>query len=124
MRFLRRHQYVLCFLAVVVCSSVLVVRQVLANRSAHVELREDFIVLHDRGEATACDSLYQQLIQELASLDVKALVDDLQRTRLLVDPKTPDLQNPIWKYYVSVKKELETRSEQRLARLLGHSDKR
>jgi hypothetical protein len=121
MNFLRRHQFMLCFLAVVVCASVLVVRQYLANQSAHVELREDFILLHDRGEAEACDSLYQRLIQGLVALDEKSLVDDLQRTALLVSPQSPDVQNPVWKYHVSVKKELQKRSEQRLARVLGQN---
>jgi hypothetical protein len=122
MRFLRRHQYLLCFLGVLVFCSVMVIRQFLANQSAHVQMREDFILLHERGEAQACDALYQQLIQALATQDEKSLVDDFQRTRLLVDPKTPDLENPVWKYYVSVKKELEHRSDQRLARLLGHGE--
>ena len=123
MKFLRRHQYLLCFLAVLVLSSTMVVRQFLANESAHVDLREDFILLHDRGETAACDSLYQQLIQELATLNAKTLVDDLQRTSLLVDLKAPDVQNPVWKYYMSVKKELEKRSEQRLARILERVEK-
>jgi hypothetical protein len=123
MSFLRRHQYVLCFLAVVVCASVLVVRQYLANQSAHVELREDFIVLHERGKAEACDSLYQQLIQSLPALNDKTLADDLQRMSWLVDPKTPNPQDLLWKYHVSVKKELEKRSGKRLARVLGRIEK-
>jgi hypothetical protein len=122
MQFLRRHQYLLCFLGVLVFSSVMVLRQFLANQSAHVELREDFLLLHERGEAKACDGLYQQLIQELAGLDEKSLVDDLQRTRLLIDPKTPDRDNLVWKYYASVKNELQRRSEQRLTRVLGRSE--
>ena len=121
MQFLRRHQFLLCFLGVLVFSCVLVLRQFLANQSAHVELREDFLLLHERGEAKACDALYQQLIQALARLDEKSLVDDLQRTRLLIDPKTPDKEDLVWKYYVSVKNELQRRSEQRLARVLGRS---
>src|SRR5512136_1484141 len=83
MRFLRRHQYLLCFVGVLVFSCVMVVHQFLANQSAHVELREDFLLLHERGEAKACDALYQQLIEALVSLDEKSLVDDFQRTRLL-----------------------------------------
>ena len=122
MQFLRRHQYLLCFLGVLVFSSVLVVRQFLANQSAHVELREDFLLLHERGEAKACDALYQQLIQALPGMDDKSLVDDMQRTGLLIDPKTPDKENLVWKYYISVKKELQRRSEQRLARVLGRSE--
>jgi hypothetical protein len=105
-------------------SSVMVIRQFLANQSAHVELREDFLLLHERGEAKACDALYQQLIQALAALDEKSLADDFQRTRLLVDPKTPEVSNLVWKYCVSVKQELQRRSEQRLARVLGHSEDR
>ncbi len=124
MQFLRRHQYLLCFLGVLVLASVLVVRQFLANQAAHVELREDFLLLHERGEATACDALYEKLIEALPELDEKSLVDDLQRTRLLIDPKTPDVSNLVWKYYVSVKKELEHRSERRLARVLGRSEGR
>jgi hypothetical protein len=122
MQFLRRHQYLLCFLGVLVLSCVLALRQFLANQSGHVELREDFLLLHERAEAKACDSLYQQLIQDLPHVDDKSLVDDLQRTRMLVDPKTPDLNNLVWKYHVSVKNELQRRSEKRLARVLGRSD--
>jgi hypothetical protein len=122
MQFFRRHQYLLCFLGVLVFSSVMVLRQFLANQSAHVELREDFLLLHERGEAKACDALYQQLIRALATLDERSLVDDLQRTRLLVDPNTHDVGNPVWKYYVSVKKEVQRRSEQRLASVLRHAE--
>ena len=102
----------------------MVLRQLMANQSAHVELREDFLLLHERGEAKACEALYQQLIQELAGVDEKSLVDDLQRTRLLIDPKTPDVSNLVWKYHVSVKNELQRRSEKRLARVLGRSDEK
>src|SRR5262249_30097873 len=89
MRFLRKHQYVLCFLAVLVFSSVMVVRQFIANQSAHVELREDFIFLHERAETKPQERLYQMLVQQLPALNEKALVEDLQRTAMLVDPKTP-----------------------------------
>jgi len=102
----------------------MVLRQFLANQSAHVELREDFLLLHERGEAKACDALYQQLIQALPRLDEKSLVDDLQRTRPLVDPNARDVENLVWKYYISVKNELQRRSEQRLARVLGRSEER
>ena len=105
-----------------VFSSVMVIHQFLANQSAHVELREDFLLLHERGETKACDALYQQLIQELAGLEERSLVDDLQRTRLLIDPKVPDKENLVWKYYVSVKNELQRRSEKRLAHILEQSE--
>lgn len=116
MRFLRRHQYLLIFLAVLFFSCVMVMRQMARNQAGHVELREDFILLHERGEAKAEERLYQMLVQKLPQLDEKALVDDLQRTAMLVDAKTPQLDNLVWKYQVSVKNELQKRSEQRLSR--------
>ena len=121
MRFLRQNQYVLCFLAVLFFSSVMVVRQFIANQSAHVELREDFIFLHERAETKPQERLYQMLIQQLPALNEKALVEDLQRTSMLVDQKTPQLDNLIWKYQVSVKNELQKRADRRLARALEHA---
>jgi hypothetical protein len=118
MQFLRRHQFLLCFMGVLVLSCVLVVRQFLANQSAHVEAREDFILLVERGQADPARHLYQVLIQELPDLSEKSLVDDLQRTSMLIDPKTPEPENLIWKYHVSLKNEITRRSEQRLARVL------
>ena len=115
MQFLRRHQFLLCFLAVLVFACVMVIRQFAANQSAHIETREDFIFLMERGEFEPAAHLYQELIQELPDLNEKSLVDDLQRTAMLVDPKAPDAESLIFKYQVSVKKELDRRSEQRLA---------
>ncbi len=102
----------------------MVLRQFLANQAAHVELREDFLLLHEKGQAKACDALYQELIQALPKLDEKSLADDLQRTRPLIDPNSHDLENLVWKYYVSVKRELQRRSEARLARVLARSEEK
>ena len=96
----------------------MVLWQFMANQSAHVQRREDFILLHDRAEKKACERLYQLLIQELPDLSERSLVDDLERTSLLVNPKTPDLDNLVWKYYVSVKNELQKRAERRVERAL------
>ena len=54
---------------------------------------------------------------------MRALADDLQRTSSIADPKTPDKGNLVWKYYISVKKESERRSETRLARILEPEEK-
>src|SRR5258708_27703571 len=124
MRFLRRNQYVLCFLAVLVISCVMVLRQFMANQSAHVERREDFILLQERGQTQPCERLYQVLIQELPGLTDRSLVDDLERAAMLVDTKTPDHSNLVWKYYVSVKNELQKRSERRLAHGLEQADRK
>ena len=93
----------------------------MANQSAHVELREDFILLHERGETKGEERIYQLLIQELPGLNDKALVDDLQRAAMLMDSKAPQPENLIWKYQMSVKNELQKRSEQHLARARQHA---
>jgi hypothetical protein len=123
LRLLRRFQGLFCLLGLLVLACAMMLRLFVANDSAHVELREDFILLQERGEAKACDALYQQLIQGLAGLDEKSLAEDLARTSLLVDTKNPDKGNLVWKYYISVKKELQKRSEKRLSRILDHPEK-
>jgi hypothetical protein len=116
MRFLRQYQYVLCFLGVVVFSLVMVQRQYLADQSAHVERREDFLLLQEREPRAGCEGLYQRLIQELPELSDRNLANDLQRTAMLVEGKTNLSQSLLWKYHVSVGNELRHRAEQRLAR--------
>ena len=123
MRFWRRNQYFLLTLAILVLSSVLVVCQLRINESAHVQRLEDFIVLHDRGDAKSCEWLYQRLVQELPQMSDKSLVDDLQRTGMIVDPKTPQLDNLVWKFHISVGNELKRRSEKRIAAALRTTEK-
>ena len=123
MQFLRRNRYLLCFAAVLVLSSVMVLKQFLANESAHVEMREDFLLLSDRGEVKSSERLYQLLIQQLPDLNDKSLVDDLERTAMLLDPKTPAPDSLVWKFNVSVKNELRNRAEQRVARALERAQK-
>jgi len=129
MRFLRRHQYLLCFLAALVFACVMVLRQFIANQSAHVQLREDFILLHEQAEQKACSRLYSTLIEQLPRLSDGSLVEDLERTSIyvFVDPKIQDQEkqdNLVWKYYVSVKKELQNRADQRSKRAIERVEKR
>ena len=86
MRFIRKNKYVLLVLAVLACCDVLVLHQFQARDTAHVQRREDFLLLHERGEAQAEQRLYQVMVQELPQLSDRLLADDLQRTALLVDP--------------------------------------
>ena len=123
MRFLRRNQYLLCVAAVLVFSSVMVLRQFMVNQSAHVQMREDFILLQEHGDIKTCERLYQLLIQKLPVLSDNDLVNDLERTAMLVDPKTSESKSLIWKYHVSVKNELQKRSEKRLAEVLEQTQK-
>jgi hypothetical protein len=123
MRFLRQNQYVLLFFAVLVFSSVMVVRQFLTNQSAHSERREDLILLQDRGEVKTAAWLYQRMIQELPGLSERSLVEDLSRTAMVIDPKKPEFENLVWKYYISVKKELQRRADRRIERVIARAQK-
>lgn len=122
MQFLRRNQYFLFTLAVLLFASVMAVRQFVANQSAHVQRLENFILLHERGEAKLSERLYQRIVQELPALSDKGLVDDWQRTVLLVDSKTPQLDNLLWKYHVSVNNELKRRADKRLQAVLKQAE--
>jgi hypothetical protein len=115
MQFLRRNRFALLTLAVLVFASVMVVQQYLDGQAAHTQRVEDFLQLHERGELKSCAHRYQVLIQELPRLNDRALVQDLQRTAMFVDLKTPGSDSLVWKYHVSVNNELKQRSHKRLA---------
>jgi len=118
MRFLRRNRYFLIFSALLLFCGVMVVRQFEANRSAHADLREAFILLQSKGYKTEAQRLLQRLLAELEQLSNKALAEDFQRTLALVDPSRKDPENLIWKYHWTLSNELEKRSESTLARAL------
>jgi Tfp pilus assembly protein PilN len=123
MQFLRRHQYLLCFLAVLVLACVMVVRQFAANQSAHIERREDFIFLVQQGKNA--DHLYQVLIQELPEQSEKSLVEDLERTAPLINTNGSEQDdNLILKYHAHVKKTLEEKSEKRLGAGLKRAEEK
>lgn len=123
MQFLRRNRFALLTVAVLIFSAVMVVQQFLANQSAHTRQVEDFLLLHERGAKQPCEHLYQLLVQQLPRNSERALVQDLQRMAMVVDLKTPQLDNLAWKYHVSVKNELRQRSEKRLEALLQDTAK-
>jgi hypothetical protein len=56
-------------------------------------------------------------------LSERALVADLQRTALIVEPNPPQLDSLLWKYQVGVKNELKRRAERRISRLLQEAQK-
>ena len=127
MRFLRQHRFTLLFMALLVFCSVMVIQQYRAKQTRHVELREAFILLHTGGYTNEAEILYHRLFRDLEKLSNKELVDDWQRTVILVDPSPsanlPD--NLIWKYYWTVRKEMEKRSEDSIqkARKLAQDEK-
>jgi hypothetical protein len=94
------------------------IRQFMANQAAHVELREDFLLLYERGNATETERLYQMLVQDLPGLNTRGLIEDLQRTGMLIDHTKPESESLLSKYHQCVKNEMFRRSEARAAHAL------
>ena len=118
MRFFRGNRFALIFFVLLIFCSAMVVRQFMVNQSRHVELREYFILLFSKGYRPEAERLFQRLMRELQTLPNKALMDDYQRTLMLVDPATQQQTNLIWRYHWTVSNELEKRSESTLRRAL------
>jgi hypothetical protein len=118
MYFLRRYRYVWLFLVMLVFCSVMVVRQFSRNAEKHVEMREAFILLHSRGYTNQAARLFQRLINDIPDLSNRQLVDDFQRSMILVDPSIKNEANLIWKYHWTVSNEMEKRSDNSLKRAL------
>ena len=116
MRFLRRYRYFLIFTVLLLACSLMVVRQFILNQSRHIELREAFILLHAKGHKNDAQRLFQKLLAELEELSNGVVMQDYQRTLMLVDPATPQPDNLVWKYHWTVSQELEKRSESTLAK--------
>jgi hypothetical protein len=117
-RFFRGNRFALIFFVLLIFCSAMVVRQIIANQSRHVELRENFILLHSKGYREQAERLFKRLMRELEALPNKALMDDYQRTLMLVDPATQQPESLLWKYHWTVSNELEKRSEGTLQRAL------
>jgi hypothetical protein len=122
MRFLR--YFALGSFLIVVFSSMMVVRQFIVNQSRHEELREAFILLCNKGYTDESQRLYQRLLLRLQETPQKSLIEDLQRTSMLVNPAETHTDNLIWKYHWSVKNELENRTTTELAKALKIVDKK
>lgn len=110
MHFLRQHKFVLSFLLLLVFCSVMVIRQLDARRSRHIDLREAMILLQTGGYTNESDRLYLRLLNDLDRLSDRDLIEDWRRTVVLVDPTSLLRSNAIWRYYWSVRKEMEHRS--------------
>ena len=116
MQFLRQHKFVLSFLVLLVFCSVMVILQMDARKSKHVELREAMILLETGGYTNEADRLYLRLFAEMPRLSNKALIEDWQRTVILVDPGGYQPSNAVWRYYWTVRNEMERRSEDTIQR--------
>lgn len=118
MTFARRVRVWLAFGVLLVFCSVMVVLQMQANQSKHVELREAFILLESKGYRIQAQRLFQKLVNQLDALPDQALLDDYNRTRTLIDPASPQGDNLIWRYHWTVSNEMDQRSNNALAKAL------
>jgi hypothetical protein len=122
-RFARRNRFALMVVAVLLIANVLVLRQYQLNASTHRNLREDLILLYETGHSKEAGRIYEKLVQRLPQLTNQALIDELGRTRTLVDEKASQQDNLIWKYHWAVKRNLEKRAEQRLAGAIKRAER-
>lgn len=116
MRFLRQHKFTLLFLGVLVFCSVMVIRQFRWRESKHVELREAMILLETGGYTNEASRLYFRLWPDIAKLSNRQLLEDWQRSVVLVDPSVHQPSNTIYQYYWAVRKEMERRGEAHIER--------
>jgi hypothetical protein len=114
MRPLRSYHFIALFLATLVFCSVMVIRQMHANQSRHVKLREAFILLHTRGYTNEAQLLYRRLLEDADALSDTDLLDDFQRTMMVVDPSISATQNLIYNYHWYISGELDRRSTEAL----------
>lgn len=114
MLFLRQHKFALLFLLLLVFCSLMFIRQWMhrydARNTRHTELREAMILLQTGGYTNEAARLYWRLYRELEALPNKQIVEDWQRTVTLIDPGANQPSNSVWRYYWTVRKEMERRS--------------
>jgi hypothetical protein len=118
MRFVRRYRFVVLLFALLIVCGVMAARQYMANQAKHVEMREAFILLYSKGYRPEAERLYNRLMLDLEDLSDKSLMEDYQRTLMLVDPLAQQRDNPVWRYHWTLSNELEKRSVGALKRAL------
>ena len=82
------------------------------------------IVLQTGGYTNQADKLYLKLFGDLEKLSDKELVEDWQRTVILVDPGSHQPSNAVWRYYWTVRNAMERRSESIIQRALKLSEEK
>ena len=83
---LRRERTLLLGIAAVLfLAAVMSVRQVLENQSRHAEMREAFILSHERGHTADAQRLYDRLKYDMPEDPTRHLINDLERTAVRSD---------------------------------------
>jgi hypothetical protein len=116
MHFLRQHKFTLLFLGVLAFCSVMVIRQLRLRPGRHVELREAMILMQTGGYTNEASRLLLRLWPDVEKLSNRQLVEDWQRSVVLVDPNVHQPSNTIYQYYWAVRKEMERRGEGHIER--------
>jgi len=120
MRFLRQYRFIVVFFLLLIFCTVMWVRQINLKQSKHVEMREAFILLFMRNYTNEARHLFDKLVMEVpkytGTLSDKEVLDDFQRTLLLVDPYSNQTNNLIWRYHWMLSEELDKRSVDLLER--------
>jgi hypothetical protein len=75
-------------------------------------------LLYSKGYRPEAERLYNRLMLDLEDLSDKSLMEDYQRTLMLVDPLAQQRDNPVWRYHWTLSNELEKRSVGALKRAL------
>jgi len=118
MHFVRQYKFALAFLLLLVFCSVMVVRQLEARKSHHVELLDAMILLQTGGYSNQADRIYIRLLKDLDKLPTWALTEDWRKTVTLIDPSSSQPSNTIWRYHWTVRNEMERRAESTIQRAL------
>jgi len=120
MSFVRQFKFILIFFALLIFCAVMVVRQYNLKQDKHVEMREAFILLHTRNETNDARRLFDKLVLEIPQwqkkLSDRQLLDDFQRTLVLVDPYSQQTNSLLWRYHWTLSDELNRRAESSLER--------
>ena len=93
------------------------------NEMAHFRLREDFILLVEKGHLNEAELDFQRLVQQLGTLSDKALLDDYLRTQMLLSTNNLDTRSLIYKYQCAALLYLQKRDNRRLAAALARANK-
>jgi len=111
MRLVRERMLLLGSFAVLFFCAVMTVRQISENLSRHAETREAFILAHHRGYNSEAQRLYDRLKYDMPEEPTRHLIDDLERTSVLVPTNQSPSSNLLVRYHLSLKHEVEKRVE-------------
>lgn len=121
MRFRRERVLLLGTAAVLLLCALLTVRQVLENQSHHAEVREAFILFHNKGNSAEAQRLYDQLKYDLPDEPTRHLIDDLERTTAITPTNQSASSNLLVRYHLSVEHEVQKRLEQKFLKARSSS---